>query len=98
MGFLLVRKMTAARTRIWPANGCYMGLITGLFLKTGQIYRCISRQVETDDFAGVSGTAPDGGLYIKETASPRGGESESPSHNLSEKIRKNEMSTGILQR
>jgi hypothetical protein len=67
-----IQKTEAARTRIWGCKGHYMGLNMGLFLQTGQINCCISGKIETGDFTGVSGTAPDVRYCIKWAASPLG--------------------------
>ncbi len=53
MGFLLMAKMIAARTRIWAANGHYMGLILGLFWKTGAYLRSYFWARESDGFLGL---------------------------------------------
>jgi len=52
MGFLLRTKIEAAGTRIWPANGHYMGLNLGVFL---QIVAYLSMEFwagESGDIAG----------------------------------------------
>jgi hypothetical protein len=83
-----MKKMTAARARIWPAKGHYMGLNLGLFLQTGQINYLVSGQIETDDFAGVSGTAPDVRSCITWAVSLFGKERGSLSHDLSKQFGK----------
>jgi hypothetical protein len=53
MGFLLMRKMTAARTRIWAAKGHHMGLNLGVFLQIGASYRFNFYTWQSDGFTGV---------------------------------------------
>jgi hypothetical protein len=53
MGFLLLVKMTAARTRIWPDKGHYMGLNLGVFLQIMALLRFNFHEGQSDDFSGV---------------------------------------------
>ena len=48
-----IRKMTAARTRIWGCRRHYMELNFGLFLKTGQFNPLFSDQSEKAGFTSV---------------------------------------------
>jgi hypothetical protein len=53
MDFLLMEKMTAARTRIWPAKGHYMGLNSGVFWQMENCMGTDFRAGEPDAFTGV---------------------------------------------
>ncbi|MFA6363910.1 hypothetical protein [Methanoregula sp.] len=53
MGFLLMGKMTAVRTRIWLGKRHYMELNLDVFLKTGQHNPVFFKDDKTDDFAGI---------------------------------------------
>jgi hypothetical protein len=53
MGFLLMVKMIAARTRIWPAHGHYMGLNLGLFWQMGSFNWPDFLERQSEGFTGV---------------------------------------------
>jgi hypothetical protein len=53
MGFVLMVKMIAARTRIWPAIEGYMGLNFGVFWQMGEYMDSDFRARESDGFTGV---------------------------------------------
>jgi hypothetical protein len=48
-----MEKMIAARTRIWPANGDYMGLNLGVSLQTGGYMGTDFLDGQSDGFTGV---------------------------------------------
>jgi hypothetical protein len=48
-----IRKKEAARTRIWPCNGHYMGLNLGVIWKTGLYKWFYFGESQSDGFTGV---------------------------------------------
>jgi len=54
MGFALVMKKVALAGLLWGAKRHYMGLNSGLFFQTGQIYGGIRAPIEIDSFTGLN--------------------------------------------